>query len=573
MRLSSTGFYSTLKYQTDQTNMACMKKTLTVLLLLISSVNQAQDADLSSPKLTVLIGIDQFRSGYLERYNKAFSGGFRRMLDTGTWYPRAIVDHAPTLSLPGHTTLATGANPSNHGITSNAWLDPASELNSDGLLRATIPWVDFDRKALGDDKARAYTPHHILVDCIADWFKEADQKSKTVALSVTGLAALYGGRPSQHSREDNHVYWLGSTGKFVTSDLYRDSYPDWIDQFNKKMAQKYVSRHVWNNSTPEEFKALAREDNVDYEFDGVNTSFPHTAEESARNEVNQDHYNWWFGRYSPYQNEALFDLAMESVARLQLGQREAADLLSIAVKLTDRIGHDFGPRSMEQLDVVLRLDRLLGDLFAYLDKTVGKDNYVIALSADHGGPNSSEHEQTHGREAPKIRSEDFAAALESVASLVHSHADDKQALPSLIAANLESFAFIGKAMSEADLRASDGTDPVISAYRNSYRSGQPTTYPLWTRENQYGNLVKPEHPANYGVVVELVKNANIWTATSTHGGSHQYDREVPILFMGPGIKNRVAKEKAYTRDVAPTLATLAGITYPATVDGRVLDLD
>jgi len=548
-----------------------MKRILVTLLVVMANLCHAQLADETQPRLIVLIGLDQFRAAYLVRYNETFSGGFRRLMDEGVWYQNAIVDHAPTLSLPGHTTLATGANPRTHGITSNAWIDPRQRAREDGRLLATIPHLDAAVHTLGDKTVRAFSPHHIRVDGLADWVKQADPESRTVALSVSGLAVLYGGKSTQH-RRDNHVYWLGSSGKFLTSSYYRDSYPDWVNRFNESIADEYVKHHVWNNTVPEKFRSLARQDKVDYEFDGIHTSFPHTAEELAR-ESSQKHYNWWFGRFSPYQNNALFDFAQESVHQLKLGQRDSVDLLTIAVKLTDRIGHDFGPRSLEQLDVISRLDRLLGEFLEYLDNTVGKNDYIVAVSSDHGAPNISEYEQANGREASRISSEEIEKALNSTANLIRDHGGDQQKLPGLIARNLEQFPFISKAMGREDLESIETNSAMIAAYQNSYLPDQPTTYPLWTSDNKYGNLVSPLHPANYGVIVELSRKANIWPAQSTHGSSYHYDREVPILIMGNGIKARIALETVYTRDIAPTLARLSGMNYPGTVDGSPLDLN
>jgi predicted AlkP superfamily pyrophosphatase or phosphodiesterase len=544
---------------------------LIALLALFSVSAQAEQTERDSPALMVLIGVDQFRADYLLRYNAAFTGGFRRMLDSGTWYRKATVDHAPTLTLPGHTTLATGANPRTHGITSNAWVSPGQETTADGRLSAVTPSLDLSRRTLGDERDYAWSSEHILVESLADWVRKADAESRSVAVSVTGLAALYGGRPAA-DRTKNHVYWLGSTGKFLASDYYRDDYPDWVNEFNDAMADRYVARQVWQNTVPTAYRQLARADDVAYEHDGVHTHFPHRAEDSATGEMDQTHYERWFGRYSPYQNDALFDFAKTAVGKLELGQRGAVDLLCLAIKLTDRIGHDFGPNSLEQLDVILRLDRLLGDFFTFLDKTVGAGHYVIALSADHGAPNVSEYEREQGRQALRIESEAIAAALDSVARLVKEHTASRGELPALIAARLEEFPFVEQAMTAEELLGTGTADPITMAYRNSYRPERPPTYPLWTHENRYGNLVGPEHPVNFGVVVELVKNANIWAAPSTHGSSHSYDREVPILFMGSGIQARVTDEKVHTRDVAPTLAKLAGIAYPATVDGRPLEL-
>lgn len=490
------------------------------------------------------------------------------MIDQGTWYRNATVDHAPSLSLPGHTTLATGTNPKTHGINSNAWLNPTAEPDSNGMYRSIIPHIDLEVETLGEKGATSFSPHRIKVKGIANWFRQSDANVRTVALSVTPLAVQYGGKFEAQS-DENHVYWLGSSGRFVTSSYYRDNYPGWVNEFNDGIAEKYLRHHSWENSVPAEYQKLARRDRVDYEYDGVHTGFPHLADDMVET-ANEANYRRWFGRYSPYQNDALFDLARVAIDQLQLGQRGVADFLSIAVKLTDRVGHDFGPESLEQLDVIFRLDALLNEFFNYLDKTVGEGNYIVALSSDHGAPNVSEYELEQGREASRVSSEDFEAALKSVQVLVRNHPGDEQQLPELIAENLEQFPFIYKAMTWQDLQTGDDSNAIIHAYRNSAIADQVATYPLWTEANRYGNIVTDSHPANYGVIVELNRKSNIWAARSTHGSSYAYDRKVPILLMGAGVKAGISTEPVFTRDIAPTLARLSGVKYPAYVDGRML---
>lgn len=150
-----------------------------------------QQAKQHPPKLTILIALDQFRASYLIEYDEAFAGGFRRLLDHGVCYKKAIVDHAPTLSLPGHTTLATGANPRTHGITSNAWLDPESLADDKGVLHAIVPHLDTSVKIVGDDQAHAFSPYRVKVEGIADWFRKSDAKARTVALSVSPLLSAW----------------------------------------------------------------------------------------------------------------------------------------------------------------------------------------------------------------------------------------------------------------------------------------------------------------------------------------------------------------------------------------------
>jgi len=539
--------------------------------LSLSGCHSSTKGEPAKPKLTILIGLDQFRADYLVRYNDAFTGGFRKILDQGFWYQNGIVNHAPTLSLPGHTTLSTGANPKTHGITSNAWINPTRPPDSKGMIRGEFPHVDSKVKIVGDTAATAFSPHKIKVNGLADWFQQSRGHAKTVALSVSPLAVLYGGK-YQQADHDRHVYWLGSTGRFISSTYYRKEYPKWVNHFNETLEENYIQHHVWENTVPYEFQALARVDSAVYEFDGIHTSFPHPASDFIADSTTRS-YQRWFGRFSPYQNNALFDLAKEAITQLQLGQRETTDLLNIAVKLTDRIGHDFGPKSVEMMDIILRLDVLLEDFIAFLDKNIGKENYLLAISSDHGGPYISEYEAEQGREAIRVSSQDIEAALDTIAVLVDQYEDSPQHLSRLIANRLEEFAFIGKAMTQQDLEEVNTNDHYIQSFQNAYRPEQVTTYPLWTVNNQYGNLISAKHPAYHGVIVELPYQANIWSAASTHGGAHDYDQEVPILFYGNQIKPGQSKRKVFTRDIAPTLSFLSGVDFPTTVDGKVLDFE
>ena len=294
-----------------------------------------------APKLVVMIGIDQFRADYLERYDGAFSGGFRRLKDEGWRVDRALVDHAPTLSWPGHTTLATGAHPRTHGIVSNAWFG----MTEDGEPQRTLSMVDPDHAVLGHPDQWGASPLHIRVTGIADWFRGAHPEARAVALSTgPALAVPYGGLTEGPS-ERNHVYWLSpSLGKFITTTYYRDEYPDWVRRFNEGQLPRHMEQRIWENSIPQEYVHMARADESPHEGDGVHTTFPHRFEDllgRPATEADSVGFNRWFYNYSPGQNEALFALAREAVESLSLGQDDVTDLLTIAIKTVDRIGHDY----------------------------------------------------------------------------------------------------------------------------------------------------------------------------------------------------------------------------------------
>ena len=70
----------------------------------------------------------------------------------------------------------------------------------------------------------------------------------------------------------------------------------------------------------------------------------------------------------------------------------------------------------------------------------------------------------------------------------------------------------------------------------------------------------------------LISSADRPLGTS-HGSPHAYDREVPIVFWGPGIPGGDAGLEARTIDIAPTFAKLLGVAAPADLDGEPLPLE
>ena len=70
--------------------------------------------------------------------------------------------------------------------------------------------------------------------------------------------------------------------------------------------------------------------------------------------------------------------------RFSSARRDATDFLGVSFSATDTVGHPFGPASRELEDTVARQDDVLGALIKHLDAKVGRERYVLALSADHG---------------------------------------------------------------------------------------------------------------------------------------------------------------------------------------------
>ena len=101
---------------------------------------------------------------------------------------------------------------------------------------------------------------------------------------------------------------------------------------------------------------------------------------------------------TPPVDELTLDFARTLIREERLGQGGATDFLAVSFSATDYVGHLFGPSSLESEDNILRLDRILAELFAFVDEKVGLENTLIVLSADHAAPDAPENLAAIGRQ-------------------------------------------------------------------------------------------------------------------------------------------------------------------------------
>ena len=149
--------------------------------------------------------------------------------------------------------------------------------------------------------------------------------------------------------------------------------------------RKFQNQKTWENTIPAKFRKLALPDATAFEFDNIHNTFPHVFEKEVSTEEAKNTgtlADWFY--FSPFMDEAALALTEIAVSELKLGQRNSTDYLSLTLGATDSIGHRFGPLSLEQMDNLMRLDRGLDKLFKFLDREVGADKYIVAVTGDHG---------------------------------------------------------------------------------------------------------------------------------------------------------------------------------------------
>lgn len=482
----------------------------------------------------VLVSVDQLRGDLVARYDDLFTGGFRRLLDEGASWVNTTHDHAETATAPGHTTLATGVVPARHGIAGNSW----SEEHA-GEWRSVYAVEDTLSPLLATPELPGRSPANLRRDGLGDWVRAQDDEARVVSLSRKDRAAITMGG---HAGE--HVYWLalgaGVPG-FTTSTYYRDALPDWVGRVNADLAGSLWADTVWNTTVPEEARSRARPDELSTEADGVHTTFPHRALEEAGSDEPEAIGRWL--ESTPYQDEAVFALADAALESLELGQRGTLDYLALGLSAADGVGHTFGPRSLEQLDNLLRLDQALGAFFDRLDAVVGPERWVLALSADHGVLDMVEWRQQEGLPGHRLSS----AERSQMAELARDFGDD----PTALAAQLETLDRVEDAIPLAELRSTDApADSFVALFRNSHVDGRFTgPFP------------------GTDVVVRYTEGVYERPSGTGHGAPYLYDRWVPFIVLAPGVPAGVRDERASTTDVAPTLADLAGVPIPDDLDG------
>jgi predicted AlkP superfamily pyrophosphatase or phosphodiesterase len=498
----------------------------------------AAGQDLDPVPVTVLVVVDQLRADLLDRYDEMFTGGFRRLRDGGFRFTEATHDHSITLTAPGHATLSTGTHPSRHGIVANLWIE-------NGVIVENI--VDPTNPAIGASGRPGTSLDPLKRSTVAEWLVEAHPDARVLSVSGKARAAAL-----MMGRAEGTVLWFdASAGRFLTSDTWADDYPKWVDDVHDDQLDELLEERVWELEVPERHRGLARADDVPYEGDGVHTTFPHSFEDEAES-WGGDGAGWW--STTPALDRATLMVARAGIDAEGFGADDVPDLVMISLSQTDRVGHEYGPRSLEQLDNLYRLDAELGRFMEWMDRRFGPDGWRMVLTADHGVADAPEQAQADGRAGLRV---DMAAAVgfEGRLSAAATSPDtDPTELPEVLARAAVEVPWIEQAWTFDELLATGGESADSFTVLQS-RSAYP---------GRLTGVIGPQ-----GVELRFSEGSLLWTVPrgTTHGSPYMYDRHVPFVVFGAGVPGGHHDGAVSTVDVAPTLARLLGIQAAADLDG------
>lgn len=533
-------------------------------LLLVTTALQSQN---DNPKLVVGIVVDQMRYDYLTRfYDKYGEGGFKRMMNEGFNCKNNHFNFIPTKTGPGHASVFTGTTPKYHGIIGNDWFDKELKRNVNCVEDSSV-------KPLGtESKDGKKSPVRMLVSTFADENRLFTQmKGKTIGISVKNRGAILS---AGHAA--NAAYWWdyehGGKGNWISSTFYMESLPKWVNDFNASgVAKSYLK--TWNPlydiSTYEESGTDANR----YErvLKGEKeSSFPHDLAE-----LKKENGGFHVVANSPFGNSLTTDFVLKAIEAEELGKDNYTDVLTVSYSSTDKVGHDYGPNSIEVEDTYLRLDLELERLFNALDEKVGKGEYTVFLTSDHGAPHVPSYLEDN-----KIPSGlfDLNAMLKDVNDVlfetykvsdlalsrvnnqifldhqkIEEHNIDIQKLKTIVSRKLLSYQLI----SSVYMTSVINEFPMSSGYQETM---------LFNGHNQKrsGDILFTFNP-------QVFKDSP-WNRTGTdHHSGYNYDTHVPLLFFGKGIKQGETLKRTNIIDIAPTISALLGISFPNASIGQPLE--
>lgn len=493
--------------------------------------------------LVVLLVVDQARADYLQRFAPLFEGGLARLLKQGAIFTDAHHEHSMTATAPGHASLSTGLEPASSGIVGNSWIDRSTGRTAYSAVSSSSP-----------------APSYLRGTAIGDWIKGADPASKVFTASAKDRSAVMLG-----GRRPDGAYWYDHwTGNWESSAYYAGAAREWLSELN---ARRWPDR--WFGTLWEPLEGL--EIPPEYGLRTLDTGVMDMAGPHAIGSMELAPGPGFYGSFydTPYVDAFLLELGKTIVEAESLGEDGSVDLLALSFSALDTVGHDFGPDSAEVLDVLLRLDRLLGELFDFLSERVGAEHLLIAFSADHGVQRLPEIEVADNELARRLGDEDALCVQRAGRRLEEYIGGDGWYIATYHGWYLDHDRLIELGADPADVEARaaellEECAAIRQVWTNAELSSDSSDEPGWERFKR--NYHPPRSP-DLTVQFEPYRLYSSGVGT-THLSPYDYDSKVPMILLGRGIEARRISERVATVDLAPTLAELIGVPTPEELDGR-----
>lgn len=522
-----------------------MKKYIILFFCLFLNLSSAF-AQSSKPKLVVGIVIDQMRYDFLYRYYNDYSDrGFKRLMNDGFACQNNNYHYATTYTGPGHAAIYTGSIPAINGIVGNEWYE----------LSGKMMYVAEDSTVTSvgtNTKSGQMSPRNMLTSTITDQLRLSNNfQSKVIGVAMKDRGAIL---PTGHTA--NAAYWYEwETGKWITSSFYTKKLPAWAESFNNSGRAKELVNTTWQTLKPIETYKASETDNQPYErplTGEKNPTFPHKI--SSFNTLG----------HTPFGNTLTKEFALEAFRKENLGKGNFTDFLCVSFSSPDVGGHAFGPFSIETQDMYVRLDLEIADMLETFDKELGKGNYLVFLTADHGVadiPAFSKKNNIPAGNNPK------GYHLQLANDALKKKFGEGNWIKYM---ENEQLYLNHELLKQKNIPIKQVYDEI--RYTFLPQKEVYTVVNLWDNEidktlpNYYASLVKNiYHPKRSGDILIIMKPNwldGFEKGGTSHGTPYAYDTHVPLLWYGWGINKGETYRRTHIADIAATLASMLHILEP-----------
>ena len=509
------------------------------------------------PKLVITLVVDQMRPDLLTRFDDLYTGGFRWLIDHGIWFTDTHHEHSYTVTGPAHFSIGSGQYPGRAGVLGNNYYDRDLQKNVDCV-------EDSNRRVVGAKEGKASSYARYNTTGLGDWVKSSFSSSKVISIGGKNRTAVFLG-----GKKPDLALYYNYAGRFISSDYYVDSLPEWANQFNTSLNAEGYKDSLWTKSlSDDKYLKYAREDHYQGESDNYLTDeyspvFPIGIDPKNNPKV------YFMAR--PWFEREILNLAKEAVINENLGIDSSPDLLFIGFSAIDWMIHDYGPFSQEIMDAFIKLDKYLGNFIEFIDKSVGLNNVEFVLTSDHGSLPLPEYVIEQGGNAGRINKEHLKEAYEWIDEEIEGKigknfysrsggnffldldrlkkADiDPRVIYDIVQNYLPKVEGIERMIYKEDIIASTATDKITHRLQNMIHPHKtPEIFPIVTK----GYLYK----SPYG---------------TSHGSPYDYDTHVPLIFSHIHSQRFLNATPRATVDIAPTIAQRLGVQIPEYCDGTAI---
>ncbi|BDD05302.1 alkaline phosphatase PafA [Aureibacter tunicatorum] len=506
-------------------------------------------------KLVVGVVVDQMRHEYLKRFEEHFSeDGFKRLQREGFSVENMHYNYMPTTTGPGHASIYTGTSPAYHGIVYNEWYDRNNNKVEYCVEDSTVRLI-----GNGNEKKYKRSPVNLLTTTITDELEMCTGfESKVIGIAIKDRSAVL----SAGHNPDGAYWYDGDSKEFVSSSYYMEDLPKWLKKFNNKKLPDSYAKKQWTPLLSLDKYVNSRQDDAWYEDGYDGHKFPHHVEE--------EHGKRNFISDTPFGNDLIFDLAKESIEAEQLGRNEVTDFLAINFSSTDMIGHAFGPYSMEVEDAYIRLDQNIADLLKYLDEKIGEGEYLVFLTADHGGSEVPAYLQEKKMPGGYFDKENCVKQINDFLNQQYTVEEQWIDYIDFFQINLNN-----ALLKKLNLRKEEVNQQVVELLEKRKEIARAFTADRinltdYSAGGYKGMLSRSYFPKRSGDVFYCLQSGWLYRSSrkgTSHGSPYVYDTHVPSIWFGNGVKQGKSWDKKEITDIAPTISALLGIKFPSGTTG------